>query len=101
AVRLISLINKLSSVFGSMHWTLLRFDDPLLITSDQPVAPVPLLTPGVIEPFAALPGGGWLDTLEVRCPLTPHLALLATWHMGPEAEPIAGTWQDAVNLNVS
>jgi hypothetical protein len=101
AVRLISLINKLSSVFGSMHWTLLHFDEPLLITSDQPVAPVPLLTPGVIEPFAAIPRGGWLDTLEVRCPLTPHLALLATWHMGPEVEPIAGTWQDAVNLNLS
>jgi uncharacterized protein DUF4238 len=101
AVRLISLINKLGSVFGSMHWTLLHFDEPLLITSDQPVAPVPLLTPGVIEPFVALPGGGWLDTLEVRCPLTPHLALLATWHMGPEAEPVAATWQHAVNLNAS
>jgi hypothetical protein len=101
AVRLISLINKLGSVFGSMHWTLLYFDEPLLITSDQPVSPVPLLTPGAVEPFAAIPGSGWLDTLEVRCPLTPRLALLATWHTMPEAAPIEGAWQDAININVS
>jgi hypothetical protein len=100
ALRVISLINKLSTLFISMHWTLLSFDEPLLITSDQPVSPVPLMTPGVIEPFTAFPGGGWVKTLEIRFPLTPRLALLATWHMGPEA-PITGTWQDAVNLNVS
>jgi hypothetical protein len=97
--KLLSLINKLSTVFGSMHWSLLRFDEPLLITGDQPVCPVPLLGPGAIQPVAAIPRDGWLDTCEIRCPLTPRLALIATWYMGPETAPVDGTWAQAVNLN--
>jgi Protein of unknown function (DUF4238) len=97
--RLLRLINKLSSILVSMHWTLLRFEEPLLITSDQPLCPVPFLTPGVASPVAAVPADGWLDTCEIRFPLTPRLALLTTWYMGPPSAPVPGTWAQAVNLN--
>lgn len=99
--KLLSLINKLSSVFASMHSTLLRFDDPLLITGDQPVCPVPILTPGAVGELAPTPSGGWLETCEIRCPLTPRLALVASWYMGSPAAPVSGTWAQAVNLNTS
>jgi hypothetical protein len=97
--KLLSLINKLSTLFGSMHWTLVRFDEPLLITGDQPVCPVPILTPGVVTPIAALPAEGWLDTCEIRCPLTPRLAVLLTWYMAETGDVVPGTWEQAVNLN--
>jgi hypothetical protein len=99
--KLISLMNKLATIFGSMHWTLLRFPEPLLLTSDQPVSAVPILDPGQIVEVAAMPDTGWLDTCEVRCPLAPRLALLASWWTGPEEAPTEGTWQQAVNLNTA
>jgi hypothetical protein len=101
AKKLLSLINKLGSVIGSMHWTLLRFDERRLITSDQPVCPVPLLTPGVIHPIEAMPADGWLDTCEIRFPISPQIALLATWYMGPERASLTGMWRHAVNINAS
>ena len=101
SVKLLSLINKLSTVFASMHWTLLRFDEPLLVTGDQPVCPVPILTPGIESPVAAAPQAGWMDTSEIRCALTPRLALLMSWHLGPTEGPVAGTWGEAVNLNMA
>lgn len=99
--KLISLINKLGTVFGSMHWTFLRFDEPLLVTGDQPVSPVPLLGPGEVQEVAAILSAGWLDTCEIRCPLTPQLALVMTWWAGPEAGPVDGAWAHAVNLNTA
>lgn len=36
-VRMLALISKIASILGSMHWTLLRFDAPLLAASDHPV----------------------------------------------------------------
>ena len=101
STKLFSFINKFSTIVASMHWTLLRFDERRLITGDQPVCPVPLLTPGVVTPIEAVPRGGWLDTCELRFPLTPTLALLGTWHMGAETTPVTGTWAQAINLNVA
>jgi hypothetical protein len=101
ANKLLGMINKFATIFASMHWTLLRFEEPLLVTGDQPVCPVPLLTPGLEAPIGAVPRDGWLDTCEVRCPLTPDLALLASWHMGPPDPVLAGTWGHAVNINAS
>jgi Protein of unknown function (DUF4238) len=99
--KLISLMNKLATIFGSMHWTLLRFSEPVLLTSDQPVSAVPILDPGEIVEVAAIPDTGWLHTCEIRCPLTPRIALLGSWWMGLEGAPIEGTWQQAVNLNTA
>lgn len=101
AERLLSAMNKLSTVLGSMHWSLLRFDEPLLITSDQPVCAVPLPAADPVQPFSAMPRAGWLDTYEVRFPLTPRLALLATWYMEAETTPVQGILDQAANLNTS
>jgi hypothetical protein len=102
AQRLYGQVNKFASIFASMHWTLLHFDEPWLITSDQPVCPVPLLHQGETAQIDGSAGKGWIDMIEVRFPLGPRHALLATW-VGPEhAEAaIPGSWQDAVNLNAA
>ncbi len=61
AASLLGMINKLATTFGSMHWTLIRFDEPLLLTSDQPVVAVPLLD------RESRHDSGWADTVE-GCP---------------------------------
>lgn len=100
AKKTLRLINKIGSLIASMHWTLLRFEQPWLITSDQPVCPVPLLGVGEQQVIQAIPAGGWVKTIEIRCPLTPHLALLATWHRDvSNVAAIDGTWEQATNLN--
>jgi hypothetical protein len=69
---------KVSAVLGSMRWQLLRFEDPVLAYSDQPVVVWPL----GIDAFRTLPSEpnfGPLESLEVRVPLSPHLLLLMTW----------------------
>jgi hypothetical protein len=70
-----------SGVLASMHWTLVEFRSPLLVTSDDPVViwpryqlrrvpqPTPLTT-------------GLLETLEVRAPVSPTRLLLMTWSDG-------------------
>jgi hypothetical protein len=102
ARKLLAMVNKLASALSSMHWTLLRFQEPMLITSDQPVCPVPLLDEGENSPINPTPRGGWIDTIEVRFPLTPHHALLCSWHPWAESDrPVEGTWAHAVNLNAA
>jgi hypothetical protein len=101
ARKIFRMLNKLGSLLGSMSWTLLRFDEPLLITSDQPVCPAPFVNEGEIRGVAAIPGDGWTETVEVRCALTPRLALLGSWDIRPEVAPMPGSWADAVNLNVA
>lgn len=99
ALKILRMINKLGTLVASMHWTLIRFREPVLITSDQPVCPVPLLADGTQAEVAAMPATGWIDTIEVRFPLTPRLALLGTWWVAPHGEPVEGSWAHAVNLN--
>jgi uncharacterized protein DUF4238 len=100
ALKLMALINKLASGFASMHWTLLRFDEPMLLTCDQPVCPVPLLDEGERHEVDPTPARGWINTIEVRFPLSPQLGLLASWYPGPERDqPLRGSWAQAVNLN--
>jgi hypothetical protein len=101
AKRILSMVNKISTILACMNWTLLRFDEPLLITSDHPVCPVPLIEEGQDRAIHPIPGDGWMNTIEVRFPLTPHLALLATWHMSEPQPPISGRWEHAVNLNAA
>jgi hypothetical protein len=101
ARRIFSMINKISTILVCMHWTLLRFDEPLLITADQPVCPFPIIEDEEDHPIKAMPEGGWINTTEVRFPLTPRLALLATWHWSDPQPPITGTWEQAVNLNAA
>jgi hypothetical protein len=85
-------------MIGSMQWTLVEFDGPELLTSDHPVHLWPLgrrtLRPSVGEV------AGVRETLEVKWPIAPNVALLATWRDLPDADaPVAGTPQMASSLN--
>lgn len=86
------------TVFYAMHWTLVRFARPVLITSDHPI----VLWPATEEPQppTASAGVGLLNTLEVRYPLTSQLCLLMTWHDEPDApEIVPGNREKAQNVN--
>lgn len=98
ARRCFGMINKMSTIIASMHWTLMTFDEPLLITSDQPVVAVPLLEAGERAAITAVPEAGWMDTIEIRFPLSPRLALICSWHEPNDYGPIVdGEWRHAVN----
>src|SRR5687767_11788801 len=46
AIKLLAMLNKVASGLGSMHWTLVRCDEPIITTGDHPVCLVPLLDDG-------------------------------------------------------
>jgi hypothetical protein len=74
---------KVSVVLGSMRWQLLRFDEPLLAYSDQPVVVWPMSVKGY-KVAPSEPTFGPLEALELRVPLSPHLVLLMTWADEPD-----------------
>ena len=76
--RMVPISMKVSAVLGSMRWRLVRFADPVVAYSDQPVVVWPL----AVEAYRTLPtepNFGPLEALEVQVPLSPHLVLLMTW----------------------
>lgn len=72
---------------GMMHWSLIRFRKPLLVSGDHPIVDVPLL-PGRDS------GGAndlqFLDSVEVRLPVSPTAAVLLTWTDRDDRAP--ATW---------
>lgn len=93
-------LNKVASLLGSMHWTLVRFDDRLLATSDQPVTVVPMLDGSDSKIVHPVPRAGLLDCEEIRFALAPDLALIMSWLNEPEpTEPAAGNDLLAAQLN--
>jgi Protein of unknown function (DUF4238) len=85
---LLDLVPKQASLLASTHWTLLEFPEPLLATSDQPVSVVPFLDDGTTVDVAAAPQTGFLDSEEIRFPISPHRALLLTWIEGFDKEAV-------------
>lgn len=88
------ILGSVTGLLASMHWTLIAFDEPILVTSDQPVAPMPLPTSSGMAEFAAMPRGGLLDTLEIRFALGPANGLVLSWAQGPD-RAIRGCWSHA------
>jgi len=87
-----------TSIVGSMHWSLVEFDEPILATSDHPVHLWPLAQRSLRPQATATPG--FRETLEVKWPLGPSLALLATWQdIGDNPEPLRGSAPLAASLN--
>ena len=78
-----TLAMKVAAVLGSMRWQLLRFDEPLLAYSDQPVVVWPLDVDAYQTPPSE-PQFGPLESLEVRVPLAPRLMLLMAWADEPD-----------------
>jgi Protein of unknown function (DUF4238) len=98
--RMLTQAQKTTSALGSMHWTLLEFDTPIVATSDQPVAMWPLESRSR-PPEPNELDGGLMMTLEFRIPLSPTRALLLTWADLQDHDPhrVRGRRQHAGNLN--
>jgi hypothetical protein len=98
--RMLSLGTKITAILASMHWTLLEFDRPWVVTSDHPVVVWPL-SQRARPPQPTSMDTGVLETLEVRVPISPHQAILMTWNDDPDEEtsPLRGRRDHAANLN--
>ena len=98
--KMLELLPKVASIAAGMHWSLVRFDAPLLVTSDHPVDVWPLERGEACAPEPTRMSAGLLPTLEVRLPLSPHLALLMTWVDDPDTvQPHRGRKHHAKSLN--
>jgi hypothetical protein len=97
-----TLIGRISAITGtlaSMHWSIVTFDQDLLITGDQPVALMPMQS-ATINSGSAVPPGGMMNILEGRFTLDPRKLLLMTWQDDNDvATPIAGTFAQACSVN--
>jgi hypothetical protein len=82
-VEMVKTARAVAVALGSMHWTLVRFARPRLVTSDQPVVVWPL-SRGRARPCPNNLDAGVTDTLEVFVPFGPDLLLLMTWVGGPD-----------------
>lgn len=98
-IRMLSLIPKARSIFASMRWTLIRFNGPVLVLSDEPVVCWPIAA----EALASVPERhkiGLLATLEVAVPICSTCALLMTWADEPDPVAVArGRRHHAATLN--
>lgn len=70
-------VSTVASLVGQMHWTLLRFARPVLISSDHPISTV-RWTRDASRSHGA-PDMLLLDSFEVRLAISPTTALLLTW----------------------
>jgi hypothetical protein len=99
-VQMIGLGWKIAGLLGSMHWALIEFGAPVVATSDHPV----VLWPRDVRARQAEPTPmnlGLFETLEVRIPVAPTLAILMTWADRPDREHdrLRGTRRHAASLN--
>jgi hypothetical protein len=74
---MLRLSKLITAILASMHWTLLRFADPLIALSDQPVVIWPLDRASAAP--SVTPAWGPETALEVRVPVSPRLAIVMTW----------------------
>ena len=96
--RMLSISGLAATAFAHMHWTLLRFPEPWLLSCDHPV----VLWPGDVpstDPRAFPFGTGVTSTLELRFPISPTLALLATWRDDAKDIVVEGDVAIAGKLN--
>jgi len=92
----------LGNVLAAMHWSLVEFAEPALITSDQPLVAIPFDEAGADETVPPLPAAGLLHTLEYRFAVDPRRLLVLTWIDSHEpAAPSRGTPWIAATANRS
>jgi hypothetical protein len=99
-VMMFSTALTATSVFASMHWTLVEFSTPLIATSDHPV----VLWPGAEShaPQAIqVTQAGVMECIEIRLPLSPTRGVLMTWaDKADDDDPrVRGTRDHAANFN--
>lgn len=99
STRMLSAGLKVASVLGSMHWVLVEFQSPVLASSDHPVVPWPL-SERSRQPTPTPAEIGFFNTLEMRVPVSPQLAIVMTWLDDEDSRgPVRGVKDDAANLN--
>ena len=97
--QMLEFTRKLPSAVASMHWTLVEFASPVIITSDHPLVLWPLdagaRAPQVTPPI------GFMETLEIRLPISPRLVLLMTWAdiENDNERKVRGARHHAKNIN--
>lgn len=94
---MIKIAPSVAVAFGSMHWSLVTFSKPRLVTSDQPVVVWPL-SRGRARPCRNNLNSGVTDTLEVFVPITPELLFLMAWVDDPD-HPELITWRQPAHRN--
>lgn len=92
-------IPLVGTLFGGMHWQLVRFGENRLITADHPVVCLPFSNLVGVE---AVPSYGLRNIVEVRMALTPSRAIVLTWLDEPnDLPPMRGHPHLARQLNHS
>jgi len=86
-------------VLGSMSWTLLHFEEPIIALSDHPVVLWSFVENGPVMP-SGLPTEDVLRSLEVLAPVTAHLVIVMTWIPDDDLpEIVEGRISDAEAIN--
>jgi hypothetical protein len=79
-----SQLDKLGTLVGSMHWTLLSFKTPRLATCDHPVSMIDINVFHTKVDPAVFPQAGMLSAVEIRFPISPTHGLLLSWLDGED-----------------
>lgn len=87
--RMLSIVRSVGIIMSSMHWTLVEFAKPRLVTSDHPVVVWPV-DRGGSRPRPNDLSTGVIDTLEVFVPIGPAHLLLMTWVHDEDAQKAVG-----------
>ena len=99
-MTMVRLTVKMASAVGSMNWSLVRFDAPVLATSDHPVAVWPPSAAGRPAQVTLVQEVGVCNVLEIRFPVSPTAAILMTWRDPADApELLHGKTHHADSLN--
>ena len=97
--RMLSQVYKAASVMACMHWRIVDFAVPRLVTCDQPVVVWPIGLASS-QPCRMPYNAGLLASLEIRFPLDPERALLMAWlDLADPIDPDRGLARHARSLN--
>jgi Protein of unknown function (DUF4238) len=88
---------RYAAMLGNMTWQLLQFDEPVLAYSDAPV----VLWPSAWDHLEPMPKQqfGPLEALEIRAPLSPHVAVVCVWADARDPAPRRMPTRVAAELN--
>jgi hypothetical protein len=91
-------VAPIASALGMMHWTLVRFSKPLLVSGDHPIHHLQF---GATRAGTSVSADAWFfNSVEVRMPISPTAALLLTWADRDDNCPaVPGRNRDAKTLN--
>ncbi len=99
-MRLLVGIRSVGTLLASMHWQLVVFTKPRLVTSDEPVITWPLRARSSRRPAPNQVAAGIGNTLELFIPMSPTVLLLMTWaDTEDDATPAPGLGRHADTAN--